>query len=264
MISEGPDNSENVSQWGDLLSDISLQRLLIVKWDKRQGNASSNVAGRLGFDVTLCSTLSDARNLLDGTHFDSILIDSKSYDDELKNFLKWISSLGKEKPYVILAMDQGIDGDLSDLIGTGVDDFLFIDSGEAELIARLQIMESRTRNRKSYLENIAKIKRDRNRYESLFLESPEAVLVLKNRRGKVIGVNRAVKSVLGYDGKALLGKYMSLIFPQIFGKDGHATSGEVLSGSTILKAISYRRPDGKHVYLDIMMSAILGILGMQL
>ena len=49
---------------------------------------------------------------------------------------------------------------------------------------------------------------------------------------------------------------MSLIFPQIFGKDGHATSGEVLSGSTILKAISYRRPDGKHMYLDIMMSAI--------
>ena len=256
MISQGSDNSGNVSQWGGLLSNISLQRLLIVKWDKHQGNALANVAGRLGFEVTHCSTPSDARNLLDGTYFDSILIHSKSYDDELKNFLKWISSLGKEKPYVILAMEQGGAGDLSDFIESGVDDFLFIDSGEAELIARLQIMESRICNRRTDLENLAKIKRDRNRYESLFLESPEAVLVLKNRRGKVIGVNRAVKSVLGYDGKALLGKYMSLIFPQIFGKDGHATSGEVLSGSTILKAISYRRPDGKHMYLDIMMSAI--------
>ena len=142
MISQGSDNSGNVSQWGGLLSNISLQRLLIVKWDKHQGNALANVAGRLGFEVTHCSTPSDARNLLDGTYFDSILIHSKSYDDELKNFLKWISSLGKEKPYVILAMEQGGAGDLSDFIESGVDDFLFIDSGEAELIARIQIMES--------------------------------------------------------------------------------------------------------------------------
>ena len=256
MISQGSDNSENVSQWGNLLSDISLRRLLIVQWDRHQKIALGNVAGRLGFEVTICSRPSDARNLIDGTSFDSILIDSKSYDDELKNFLKWISSIGKEKPYVILAMKRENVGDFPGLIRSGVDDFLFVESKEEELITRLQIMESRICQRRTDLENFAKIKRDHNRYESLFLESPEAVLVLKNRRGKVIGVNRAVKSVLGYDGKALLGKYMSLIFPQIFGKDGHATSGEVLSGSTILKAISYRRPDGKHMYLDIMMSAI--------
>ena len=256
MISQGSDNSENVSQWGNLLSDISLRRLLIVQWDRHQKIALGNVAGRLGFEVTICSRPSDARNLIDGTSFDSILIDSKSYDDELKNFLKWISSIGKEKPYVILAMKRENVGDFPGLIRSGVDDFLFVESEEEELITRLQIMESRICQRRTDLENFAKIKRDHNRYESLFLESPEAVLVLKNRRGKVIGVNRAVKSVLGYDGKALLGKYMSLIFPQIFGKDGHATSGEVLSGSTILKAISYRRPDGKHMYLDIMMSAI--------
>ena len=256
MISQGSDNLGNVSQWGDLLSDISLQRLLIVKWDSRRGSQLTNLAGRLGFEVTVCSTSSDARNLIDGTCFNSILIDSKSNDDELNNFLKWIASLGKEKPYVILAMERGSTDDLADLIESGVDDFLFVDSSEAESIARLRIMESRIRNRRTDLKDIAKIKRDRNRYESLFLESPEAVLVLKNRQGKVIGVNRAVKSVLGYDGKALLGKYMSLIFPQIFGKDGHASSGEVLSGSTVLKAIPYRRPDGKHMYLDIMMSAI--------
>ncbi|MFL2480480.1 MAG: response regulator [Verrucomicrobiales bacterium] len=256
MISQGSDNSENVSQWGNLLSDISLRRLLIVQWDRHQKIALGNVAGRLGFEVTICSRPSDARNLIDGTSFDSILIDSKSYDDELKNFLKWISSIGKEKPYVILAMKRENVGDFPGLIRSGVDDFLFVESEEEELITRLQIMESRICQRRTDLENFAKIKRDHNRYESLFLESPEALLVLKNRRGKVIGVNRAVKSVLGYDGKALLGKYMSLIFPQIFGKDGHATSGEVLSGSTILKAISYRRPDGKHMYLDIMMSAI--------
>ncbi|MED5471451.1 MAG: PAS domain S-box protein, partial [Verrucomicrobiota bacterium] len=256
MISQGSDNQGNVFQWGDLLSDISLQRLLIVKWDGRGGSELTNLAGRLGFEVTTCSKPSDARNLIEGTCFDSVIIDRKSYDDELNNFLKWIASLGKEKPYVILAIEQGSTDDLANLIEIGADDFLFIDSGETESIARLQIMESRIRARKTDLEDIAKIKRDRNRYESLFLESPEAVLVLKNRQGKVIGVNRAVKSVLGYDGKALLGKYMSLIFPQIFGKDGHASSGEVLSGSTVLKAIPYRRPDGDHMHLDIMMSAI--------
>ena len=256
MISQGSDNQGNVSQWGDLLSDISLQRLLIVKRNGLGRSGLTNLAGRLGFEVTTCSTPSDARNLIEGTCFDSVLIDRKSYDNKLDNFLKWIASLGKEKPYVILAMDRGSTDDLANLIESGADDFLFLDSDETESIARLQIMESRIRDRRTDLEDIAKIKRDRNRYESLFLESPEAVLVLKNRQGKVIGVNRAVKSVLGYDGKALLGKYMSLIFPQIFGKDGHASSGEVLSGSTVLKAIPYRRPDGKHVHLDIMMSAI--------
>ena len=256
MISQGSDNSGNISQWGDLLSDIRLQRLLIVQRDGNQGSALSNAAGQLGFEVTICSTTSEARNLIDGTCFDSIIIDIKPYGDGLNNFLKWIFSLGKEKPYVMLAVEQEGTDNIVDLIEGGVDDFFFIDSGDVELIARLQVMEARIRHRRTDLEDIAKIKRDRNRYESLFLESPEAVLVLKNRRGKVVGVNRAVKSVLGYDGKALLGKYMSLIFPQIFGKDGHASSGEVLSGSTTLKAIPYRRPDSKMVYLDIMMSAI--------
>ena len=37
-----------------------------------------------------------------------------------------------------------------------------------------------------------------------------------NRQGKDIGVNRSVKADLGYDGKDLLGKYMSIIFPEIF------------------------------------------------
>ena len=92
MISQGSDNSENVSQWGNLLSDISLRRLLIVQWDRHQKIALGNVAGRLGFEVTICSRPSDARNLIDGTSFDSILIDSKSYDDELKNFLNFVES----------------------------------------------------------------------------------------------------------------------------------------------------------------------------
>ena len=105
-------------------------------------------------------------------------------------------------------------------------------------------------------QKFSKLRRDRKRYESLFIESPEAMLVLQNRQGKVIGVNRSVKAVLGYDGKALLGKYMSLIFPEIFGKDGYASNGEVISGSTVLQSIPYRKPDGNMTSLDIMMSAI--------
>ena len=169
MISQGSDNSGNISQWGDLLSDIRLQRLLIVQRDGNQGSALSNAAGQLGFEVTICSTTSEARNLIDGTCFDSIIIDIKPYGDGLNNFLKWIFSLGKEKPYVMLAVEQEGTDNIVDLIEGGVDDFFFIDSGDVELIARLQVMEARIRHRRTDLEDIAKIKRDRNRYESLFL-----------------------------------------------------------------------------------------------
>ena len=185
-----------------------------------------------------------------------MICDVPSSSLSLEELLGWVSKLGNSKPYLILSIARNSEINFSKFIHYEIDEFIYNDSKDEEIRLRFKLVEARLKKQDYLTQKFSKLRRDRKRYESLFIESPEAMLVLQNRQGKVIGVNRSVKAVLGYDGKALLGKYMSLIFPQIFGKDGYASNGEVISGSTILQSIPYRKPDGKMTSLDIMMSAI--------
>ena len=255
MISQGSDNSGNLHEFGGKV-DIRLIRVLLIFNNRKNEEYIASMVSHQAFEVTLCSDTSKVPNLIKGTKFDAIICEVNSRSSQLEDLLIWLSGLGRSKPYLIFSIDRRNEDSLCTFIQSGVDDFIFNDSKEEEVFSRLKLMELKLKKDKLLKESLIKLRRDRKRYESLFLESPEAILVLQNRQGKVIGVNRSVRTILGYDGKSLLGKYMSLIFPQIFGKDGYASNGEVISGSTVLQSIPYRRPDGTSISLDVMMSAI--------
>ncbi len=256
MINQESGNRKKLAGSSQEPAGIEIPRLLIVEWDARQRQSLAGVAGELGYHASTCPTAEEAKEMIQATAFTGVVFDSELYEQSMEDFVAWLQSLGGKKPYVIAVVEPGLAGGLSDLLSAGIDDALLKPLDPALFRLRLEVMEYRVNQRQERSREMARMRRAQGRYENLFLESPDAILVLKNRKGKVIGVNRAVKSVLGYDGKALLGKYMSLIFPDIFGRDGQATRGDVLSGATILQAVAYRRPDGGSSYLDIMMSTI--------
>ena len=255
MIGKESDTSGNLHNLDDII-DIDLSRIVLFTDDQKYSRHISTLAIQEGFEVTTCSDFASLQNLIKSTKFDALICDVRSSSLRLEDLLGWVSKLGNSKPYLILNISRDSEINFSKLIHYGIDEFLYNDSEDEEIRSRFKLIESRLKKEDYLTQKFSKLRRDRKRYESLFIESPEAMLVLQNRQGKVIGVNRSVKAVLGYDGKALLGKYMSLIFPEIFGKDGYASNGEVISGSTVLQSIPYRKPDGNMTSLDIMMSAI--------
>ena len=255
MISKESDSSGNLNNFDDII-DIDLARIVLFTNDQKYSRNISTLAIQEGFEVTTCSDFTSLQNLIKSTKFDSLICDVPSSSLSLEELLGWVSKLGNSKSYLILSIARNSEINFSKFIHYEIDEFIYNDSKDEEIRSRFKLIEARLKKQDYLTQKFSKLRRDRKRYETLFIESPEAMLVLQNRQGKVIGVNRSVKAVLGYDGKALLGKYMSLIFPQIFGKDGYASNGEVISGSTILQSIPYRKPDGKMTSLDIMMSAI--------
>ena len=102
----------------------------------------------------------------------------------------------------------------------------------------------------------ARTNKNRLRFENIFLESPDAILILKNREGKIIGANRAVKELLGYDGKSLLGKYLSLVFPELFQGEGLSAFGSFLKEACTLHSVAYPGPDGNRREFDITLSTV--------
>lgn len=256
MINKNTEEIGQRNENGTGVRSIGLQRLLVLGWAASERKDIARVAGEAGFEATMCSTPEQARHLLDSTEFHGLVFDAELYGENSDEFLRWLEGLADAKPYAMAVVDASSDEVHSDWLNRGVDDLLPKPFAAEALRLRLALMEQRVARRTREQGDLARLRRAQGRYESLFLEAPDAMLILKNRQGKVIGVNRAVKEILGYDGKALLGKYMSLVFPDIFGRDGLASRGDVLSGATVLQAIPYRRPDGDKRYLDIIMSAV--------
>ena len=214
VISKESDSSGNLNNFDDII-DIDLARIVLFTNDQKYSRNISTLAIQEGFEVTTCSDFTSLQNLIKSTKFDSLICDVPSSSLSLEELLGWVSKLGNSKPYLILSIARNSEINFSKFIHYEIDEFIYNDSKDEEIRLRFKLIEARLKKHDYLTQKFSKLRRDRKRYESLFIESPEAMLVLQNRQGKVIGVNRSVKAVLGYDGKALLGKYMSLIFKRI-------------------------------------------------
>ena len=198
---------------------------LIIDWDSATRETVSSAAGRRGFYTTTCTTAEEAKNLCSHTRFDVVIVDSELYGMPVLEFLQWLQkhpdSLNSNQPaggqakVMVAANGLGQEA-FRCLFDAGVDDFLPKPLQLEAAEWRLAILEQTINQTRRELAEEARINKNRLRFENIFLEAPDAILILKNREGKIIGANRAVKDLLGYEGKTLLGKYLSLIFPELF------------------------------------------------
>jgi len=238
---------------------------LVVDWDSVARETISAAAGRRGFYSTTCTTADEAKKLCTHTRFDVIVVDSELYGMPVLEFVRWVRSSQDsinsdaeegENPQILVTAGGIGQEEFKQLFDAGVEDFLpkplQLESAEWRLaITEQKIRKERTRS----LED-ARASKNRLRFENIFLEAPDATLILKNREGKIIGANRAVKDLLGYDGKSLLGKYLSLILPELYQGEGLAEFGSFLKAPCTLPSFSYPAPDGTRRDLDITLSTV--------
>ena len=239
--------------------------VLIVDWDGTTREVVSTAAGRRGFYATTCTTAEEAKQLCTHTHFDVIIVDSDLYGMPVLEFVEWLqghpdslhshAAAGEQARVIVsaggLAQDQ-----FKRLFAAGVDDFLPKPLQVEAAEWRLAIIEQKIKESRTVAAEDARLAKNRLRFESIFLEAPDAILILKNREGKIIGANRAVKDLLGYDGKSLLGKYLSLIFPELFQGEGLAAFGSFLKEACTLHSVPHRASDGSTREFDITLSAV--------
>ncbi|MGI9242099.1 MAG: response regulator, partial [Verrucomicrobiales bacterium] len=216
---------------------IRMLSVLIIDWDATAREVVSSAAGRRGFYATTCTTAEEAQNLCMHTRFDVIIVDADLYGMPVLEFIEWLQrhpdslhsshSPGEEAKILVsaggLAQEQ-----FKRLFAAGVDDFLPKPVQVEAAEWRLAILEQKIKKSSLDAAEEKRVAKNRLRFENIFLEAPDAILVLKNREGKIIGANRAVKELLGYDGKSLLGKYLSLIFPELFQGEGLSAFGSFL------------------------------------
>ena len=238
---------------------------LIIDWDSQTRETVSAAAGRRGFFSTTCTSAEEATKLCTHTRFDVIIVDAELYGMAVTDFIQWLrhhpDSIHSDQPTgeqpMVLVTAAGMGQSLfKNLFACGVDDFLPKPLQPEAVEWRLAIIEQKISQARKEAVEEARTTKNRMRFENLFLEAPDAILILKNREGKIIGANRAVKDLLGYDGKALLGKYLSLIFPELFQGEGLSSFGSFLKEACTLCNIAYSSPDGTRREFDVTLSAV--------
>ena len=244
---------------------IRMLSVLIIDWDSVAREVISAAAGRRGFYATTCTTAEEAKNLCSHTRFDVIIVDADLYGMPVIEFVTWLqrdpdslhsSPAAGEEPRVLVAANGLGQDQFKRLFAAGVADFLPKPLQVEAAEWRLAILEQQIKKSRNEAAEEARLTKNRLRFENIFLEAPDAILILKNREGKIIGANRAVKDLLGYDGKSLLGKYLSLIFPELFQGEGLSAFGSFLKEACTRYSVPYRTSDGNGREFDITLSAV--------
>ncbi len=236
---------------------IELPRLLVIEWEGDARDSIAAGAGERGFDVVTCPSSREAVNLCEVNTFDAVVVDSGLYGMDCTEFLRWLrASSACPEAHVLVLLQTGKPDEALAMLAAGADDCLAKPIGPEELGTRLAVMEAQRKRLTQRDRGEALLRKNHARFESIFMEAPDAILVLKNREGKIIGVNRAVKAILGYEGRGLLGKYLSLVFPELFTGDGLSTFGSFLKNASSVGCVPFRCPDGTRKKLDLAMTSI--------
>lgn len=236
---------------------IELPRLLVIEWEGEVREFLAAGAGERGFEVVACPSSREAVNLCEVNTFDAVVVDSGLYGMDCAEFLRWLrAGSACRDAHVLVLLQTGAPDEARAMLAAGADDCLARPVGAEELGTRLAVMEMRRSRLGEQARVEAHLRKNHARFESIFMEAPDAILILKNREGKIIGVNRAVKAILGYDGQGLLGKYLSLVFPELFAGDGLSSFGSFLKNASSVGSLPFRCPDGARKKLDLAMTSI--------
>ncbi len=139
----------------------------------------------------------------------------------------------------------------------GVNNFIALSDGTWD--AQLLAAEHQVRRNRTRMDSQKQIAESMKRYETLFLSSPDAQLIITATDNRILDASPKVGAVLGLRREELTGRYLSLIFPDLFRKDDLVRAGEEstrLEQPVTVSSIPYRRPDGSQCLLDATVSRV--------
>ena len=147
---------------------------------------------------------------------------------------------------------------LAEWLKLGIDGFIRSDSLEM-MDAQLLAAEHRVAQRRGRMAAQKEVTASLRQYETYFLNAPVAQLIVSKRDHRVIDGSLLVQDVLGWRREELIGRYLSLVFPDLFRKgvieEACGTVDE--NGSPVmLDGVSHRKPDGKQSFMQVKVSTV--------
>ncbi|MCB1098103.1 MAG: response regulator [Verrucomicrobiae bacterium] len=184
---------------------------------------------------------------------------SEEHGAALEQLVRRMLRVNRDQGIVVLGV---IDSKVEELVlehwlQVGVNNFVVLNDGAWD--AQLLAAEHRIRRNRTQMEAQRQIASSMKRYEMLFLNSADALLIITAKDNRILDASQRVSAVLGLRREELTGRYLSLIFPDLFRKDDLVRAGEEatrLEQAVTVSSIPYRRPDGSQCLLDATVSRV--------
>ena len=202
----------------------------------------------------------DIDSLVHEDPIDLLLIRIDRQTDEAIPFVRSSRRIYQKRGIVVLGLAEKPPDDAQILtwLETGIDDFLFASHPQA-FDQRIQIAEHRVKRNRARHETARDINQSLRRFETLFVNSGDAELIVAPSDGRIQEASVVCKQVLGWRREEIAGRFLSLVFPDLYRRDDLLKAGEAArrnGGTQMVKSIAHRKPDGARCLLDARVSAV--------
>lgn len=239
--------------------EIGLIRSLVVATDPVTREQLLRLSRRRGHDVVV----------LEGPDFDSgdalqpvelALVElAEGPVAAHEGFIRCLLRLFRDEGIVVVgAIAAGSDdAQLTRWLEIGVNDFLRPEDAHADV--QLLAAEQCVRRNRARIEAQKHATASLRRFELLFLNSPDAQIIMTPRDNRILDACLRVQDVLGWRREELIGRYLSLVLPDLFRKKDLVEAGELAVDSkqpVSVSDVACRRPDGSQCLLDARVAAV--------
>lgn len=184
---------------------------------------------------------------------------SADHAKNLEQLIRRLLRVHRDQGIVVVGIvsQEMAESELAHWLQVGVNSFL--SPGDSLCDAQLLAAEHRIRHNRAMMQAQKQIAASMKRFEALYLNSPDAQIIVTPSDNRILEASLQVKAVLGWRREELTGKYLSLIFPDLFRKDDLIHAGEEatrLEQPITVSSIPYRRPDGSQSLLDATVAPV--------
>ena len=241
----------------DRTVEIQLLRTLIVEPDLEMGALLCSLVGGRGHEVACVQQCAEAVEFLQQTPVDLLLLRlNHATAPAVAEFLHHPAASGVT--CLALTEDDEPAGRIDAWLKRGFSDVIAITAQHSTglLRNRLAIAEhALLRARASQRQAESQIA-EAQRYEELFLKSPEASLIITARDGYILEVNPAAETILGIPRADLVQRFLSLVLPDLFDHEDYDPQVLKIHEAVRMIEVSHRRPDGARRWLDVYLAKI--------
>lgn len=150
-----------------------------------------------------------------------VLCDDMTGQPGLDHLLTWLRSQGNaEAVHTLVICDTSNTGRVRLLLASGATDLIGFDFTETELQERLAIAEFRTRDLTQRMAESRQLRIEASRYRQIVHHWPQAAIMAPNLSRPIREVNERALKILGLSQDEVVGKYLSLILPELFERPG--------------------------------------------
>jgi len=234
---------------------VSAVRSLVVQLGRRGEAAQALVeaASERGHEARLTTSADECFWLVATGSVDllAVSIDAANLS-EARDLVNRVRAEETSQAMHLIGLVEQMDGGAaSAVISAGLDDYILWPGGADDLVLRLQLAENLLKRRESGFRITQNLRQAEEKFENIFHETPQAILIATNDGGRILECNRSVERVLGYERGFLKGKNLKVLFPEIFQKAEGPLSQEawIRAGSPV--EVRYHKPREGLTFLEI-------------